>query len=190
MQYLNQLELKHLPYETNMAHGGNPPERRTVASSGCGLCSTCMAVELLTDKTLSVEECRQLSYDTGANHSPGTDLDLLGPVVAEKLAISYRGTASLTEVISHLQSGGAVVARMGKSLFTDRSHYILLVAYADGEFCILDPSYTPEKYHLPGREGKVNDKNAPFLYTSKDTLHAHTAWNKPKYHLFWRKAEG
>ena len=39
------------------------------------------------------------------------------------------------------------------------------------------------------KENPLSNKNAPFLYTSKDTLHAHTAWNKPKYHLFWRKME-
>ncbi len=186
MQYINQLELKHIPYETNMAHGGNPPERRTVASSGCGLCSTCMAVELLTDKTLSIEESVQLSYDTGANHLPGTDLDLLGPVVAEKFGISYRGTASLDEAIAHLQCGGAVVARMGKSLFTDRSHYILLLSYADGEFCILDPSYKPGKFDRPDRVGKVNDTRAPYLYCNAELLHSETEREFTKYHLFGR----
>ena len=86
MQFICQLDYKHIPYETNLDNGGNPENRRNVSSSGCGRCSTYMAVELLTDKTLGVEECRDLAYATGANrpHS-GTNMDLLGPAVAERL---------------------------------------------------------------------------------------------------------
>ncbi len=187
MRYINQYEYRHVPYETNMAHGGNPPDRRTVASSGCGICCCCMAVELLTADTLSPEECVQLSLSTGANHSPGTDLDLLGPAVAEKFDLLYKGSASLDEVIRHLQAGGQVVARVKKGLFTDGSHYILLCAYDGEDFCILDPSYKPTKFERPDRIGHVNTAHAPYLYCNANTVHGETEDDFTKYHLFSRK---
>ncbi len=187
MHYLNQLEYRHIPYETNMQHGGNPPERRSIASSGCGLCSVCMAIELLTDKTLSLEDCRQLSYDTGANHAPGTDLGLLGPAVAEKFNLSYRGCNALDDVIAHLRAGGMVVACVKTGLFTQRSHYILLIAYDGVDFCILDPSYTPEKFTSPDRVGKVDTTHAPYLYCNAELVHEETEERFTKYHLFARK---
>jgi hypothetical protein len=122
-------------------------------------------------------------------------MSMLAPVVAERFELDYRNTDEQAEMLACLQTGGAVIAHVRRmpddevGLFTKSGHYISVIS-TDGEtVCILDPSYTPEKYHLEGREGKVNDKNAPYLYTHKETLHAHTAWDKPKYHLFWRKVE-
>ncbi len=146
-----------------------------------------MMVELLTDTSLPVEDCVQLSVDCGANHSPGTDLDILGPAVAEKFNLLYRSTASLDEVICHLQAGGQVIARVKKGLFTDGSHYILLTSYSGGDFCVLDPSYTPDKFERPERVGKVDITHAPYLYCNADVLHAETEDNFTKYHLFSRK---
>lgn len=58
MRYINQLEYPHVPYHTNGEHPALPDElrNRTVALSGCGLCSAIMVIELLcADKTVSVE---------------------------------------------------------------------------------------------------------------------------------------
>ena len=105
MKYINQLQLRHVAYETNVLHGGRPPELRNIASNGCGICATCMMVELLTDKELPVEECVQISYDTVANHKPGTDLDRLSPAVAERFDLDYEPTDDLDEVIDALRCG-------------------------------------------------------------------------------------
>lgn len=188
MKYLCQMDYRHIPYETNLDNGGNPPERRTVASSGCGLCSVCMAVDLLTDKSFGIEECRDLAYETGANRpNSGTSLKILAPVVADKFDLEYNSSSNLDDAILCLRAGGAVVAHVKTGLFTFRSHYILLVSTDGKDFCILDPSYTKDKFHLPEREGKVDDSRAPFVYCDVDRLHGETEDNKIKYHLFNRK---
>ena len=188
MKFICQMEYKHIPYETNINNGGNPEDRRTVSSSGCGLCSICMVVDALTSESLSVEECRDLAYECGAHKPcPGTSLTTLGPVVAERFNLTYKPSGDIDEVIACLRAGGKVVARVNKGLFTMRSHYITLISTDGTDFCILDPSYTPTKFHTPEREGRVDDTHAPHLYCAVDAVHAETEGPGTRYHLFERK---
>ena len=195
MKYLNQLEYEHIPYHTNVCKEGYTEAQRlrNVRLSGCGPCSTCMVVDLLTDKTLEIEECIRISEECVANHSNGTDMKVLSPVIAEKFGLDYYGTSDLSEAIACLQKGGAIVCHVGIpegkeiGLFTNGGHYMALISTDGKEFCILDPSYTPEKYHIPEREGRVNDKNAPYLYCDVNVVDSETKPNRVKYHTFMRK---
>jgi len=195
MRYLNQLEYRHIPYITHTKDDDVIDKVYNVARSGCGLCCLCMMIDALTQQTLSLEECVKLSEGCGANYGAGTDMSMLAPVIAERFPVTYRNTSDQDEMLACLQTGGHVIVHVKRlpddevGLFTKGGHYMSVIAAKGDEVCILDPSYTPEKYHLEGREGKVNDKNAPYLYTHMDTLHAHTTWDKPKYHLFWRRVE-
>ena len=49
MFYWNQRQYPHIPYPTNIMHGGLPPEKQTAAAAACGPCALCMTVDLLTD---------------------------------------------------------------------------------------------------------------------------------------------
>ena len=74
MKYINQLEYAHLPYPTKIKLENIPEEKKktTVRSSGCGLCCACMTVDLLTDKSLDIEECVRIAEGCLANHGVGT----------------------------------------------------------------------------------------------------------------------
>ena len=193
MRYINQLEHKHILYRTRLQKDVEEWRRfTTIATSGCGLCSACMAIDVLTDKAPTLEECVQVSYDSKANLFNGTDMSIFGPAIAEKYNLAYDSTSDLDEAIEHLRKGGQIVVHMrrrepGIALFTNAGHYMLITATDGKDFCILDPSYTPEKYHIPEREGKVNDKNAPYLYCDVRAVHSEAHYEKPKYHLFSRK---
>lgn len=197
MKFLNQLEYSHVPYRTKVRVEGLTEEQRktNVAQSGCGLCCACMVVDYLTDKTLELEDCVRLSEQCVANHSPGTDLGVLGPVLAEKFDLNYKKTNDLSETIAHLKNGGVAVVLVGvpegreRGLFTGWGHYMLLVSTDGEKFCILDPSYTEQKYELPDRIGRVNEANAPYLYCEVKTVDSEefTKFDWGKYHLFSRK---
>ena len=197
MRYVNQLEYAHLPYPTKIKKEGIPEEKKktTVRSSGCGLCCACMTVDLLTDKSLDIEECVRISEGCLANHGVGTDMSILGPVIAEKFGLSYSKTNDLDEAIDHLRAGGAIIAHVGvpkdapTGLFTKGGHYISLISTDGKEFCILDPSWSAEKYKIPERIGRVNEDNAPYLYCDINTVHSETKPGRTKYHLFTRKKE-
>lgn len=195
MNYINQLEYPHLPYPTKLKMENIPEEKKktTVRSSGCGLCCACMTVDLLTDKILGIEECVQIAQDCGANHSVGTNMSILAPVIAEKYGLTYTKTNDLDKAVEHLRDGGAIIAHVGIpegasiGLFTKSGHYISLISTDGKEFCILDPSYSDEKYKIPERIGRVNESNAPYLYADINTLHSETKPGRTKYHLFARK---
>ena len=189
MKYFNQLDYRHIPYYINAKE---EPILRNVALSGCGPCSICMMVEILTDKALDIVDCIKIAEECAANHSIGTDMNVLAPVIAERFDLDYRNTADLDETIRHLQNGGQVVVHVcvpkGETvgLFTKGGHYMSIISTDGKEFCILDPSYTPEKFQIPERAGKVNDDHAPFLYCDVNILHGQTGSTPFKYHLFSR----
>ena len=196
MIYVNQLEYDHIPYRTNVMREDFTDEQkmRSVRKSGCGLCCVCTMLSILTEHVLPVEECVKISEECIANHSTGTDMKVLGPVIAEKFGIDYKGSNDVEEVIRHLQRGGQVICHVGVpegesiGLFTKGGHYICLIATDGEQFCILDPSYTPEKFTIPERAGRINTDHAPYLYCHKEIVHSETRRNRPfKYHLFARK---
>ena len=84
MKYLNQLEYEHIPYPTKTTIEPYAPlgKPTTVRSSGCGLCSVTMAVNLLTNAPFDIEECTRVAIECSANHKNGTDINVLGPVIA------------------------------------------------------------------------------------------------------------
>ena len=197
MKYINQLEYAHLPYPTKIKLENIPEEKKktTVRSSGCGLCCACMTVDLLTDKSLDIEECVRIAEGCLANHGVGTDMSILGPVIAEKFGLSYSKTNDLEMAIEHLRAGGVIIAHVGIpkdatiGLFTKSGHYISLISTDGKEFCILDPSWSEEKYKIPERLGRVNEDNYPYLYCDVNTVHSETKPGRTKYHLFSRKKE-
>ena len=193
MHYLNQKDYPHIPYPHTMASGGVAGHLKTVASSGCGLCAAAMAVELLTDRRLDLEESVKWAVESGANHKLGTDMTVYGPLIAEKLDLTYEATDRLETVLAHLRKGGQAVALMhgdtedAVGLFSHRGHFISLIGAEGGEFCILDPSYTADKFTLPQRAGKVRTEHAPYLYCSFETLHREVEKDQPAYYLFGLK---
>lgn len=195
MKFISQLDYEHIPYKTNVLNEEVPEElkNRNVRKSGCGLCSIIMILDGLLGVTLSVEDCVKISQNCLANHATGTDMKVLAPVIAKKFGLNYFQSNDVGEAIKHLQNGGMIVAHVGVpvgekvGLFTNGGHYIALISTDGEDFCILDPSYTPEKFTIPERVGKVNFSNAPYLYCNVKVLDSQTKPNKIKYHMFSRK---
>ncbi len=191
MLYLNQLEYGHIKYYHNVDNGGPVEGRDTVRSSGCGLCSLCMIVDHLTLESLSIEECVKMSESSGANHAAGTDMKILGPIIAEKFNLDLKTTTDKAEMIAHLQGGGEIIAHVGNKgegkpgLFTARGHYITLISVNGDEVCILDPSYKEGKFDTDDRKGKVRVV-APFVYCPVDTLMGEII--KLGFYMFKRKS--
>ena len=192
MVYFNQLNYRHIPYNHNVANGGVPEDRRNVATSGCGICAMCMIVSHLTDRELSVADCVKLSEENGANKGLGTDLRVLGPVIAEMFGLTYRETGDTQALLRHLENGGEAVEILigdhdGKNgLFSHRRHYITLISVVGEEVQILDPSYKPGKFSEEGRPGRVRE-DYPFLYCKPEELEEEGDKAVPLYYLFGGK---
>ncbi len=190
MLYLNQNDYPDIKYPTNASDrtSGSYLEG-TIESSGCGLCSLCMVVDRLTLKKLDLSECRDLSLQHEANLKVGTNMKVLGPVIAQMYDLTYSQTDDENELVQCLEKGGAAIINVGGDhddhigVFSDVGHYITAIGYSDGKVRILDPAYRKGKYDTEGRKGKVIDKEG-ILFTTLDVLHDDTANRTPGYYLF------
>jgi hypothetical protein len=148
-----------------------------------------MVVNHLTGKTLEIEECVRLSETNGANLGSGTDMRVLGPVVAKLYGLEYSETDDISVLVEHLKSGGEAIGRMigehdGQiGLFSKCRHYITVVSFENGEIGILDPSYTEEKYGIEGRKERVRVEY-PFVYCSPEDLDKETNKTVPAFYMF------
>lgn len=194
MKYLNQLEYPHLPYPTDMDTPDSHMQKASVKEAGCGLCSLCMVVDQLTMKNLPLRRCIDLSLQAGANREVGTNMKILGPVVAEKYGLSYDTTDDIQVAARHLHNGGCIIANVGGDqkesdyigLFSHGGHYITLISADDKEFCVLDPSWREDKFQEEGRQGKVR-MEGKFVYCSYEALDQDASSRSPRYYLFARK---
>lgn len=192
MLYLNQLEHPMVPYLHNAENGGAPEGKNNAAAAACGPCSLCMVVENMTFAKLTLTECLRVSCEIGANHHMGTDLSMLGPVIAERYGMTYENTNDMDKVIKCLETGGQVIANSGGDregyvgLLTHGGHYVVVVSHDNGEVCILDPSLKEGKYEEEGRKGRAR-VIYPFVYTSVEELKMDCSNRDPGFHLFKRK---
>ena len=197
MKYVNQLLHPDIPYPTHMADKTKTAEEKisNIARSGCGLCCASMMVDYLTGEELSLTDAVKMSALSAANRSRGTNMQYLAPMLAESFGLDYKFSADLDEAIEALRGGAFIIAHVridpetGLSLFTNSGHYISLVSTDGKEFCILDPSYKPEKYEREDRKEKVDTSHAPYLYCKVEDTHEATVKEKgkPKYYIFQRK---
>ena len=197
MKYINQLEYPDIPYRTFAADNTKTEEERmrTFAKSGCGLACSCMMVDHLTTQELSPEDAVKMSELSAANRSRGTDMRDLAPMLAESFGLNYKFSSDLEEAIAALKDGAHIIAHVrinpetGLSLFTNSGHYISLISTDGKDFCVLDPSYRPEKFEREDRKGRVNTSHAPYLYCDIEAAHEDTIkeTGRFKYYIFSRK---
>jgi hypothetical protein len=148
-----------------------------------------MIVDRLCRVTLSLIQCRDLAITVGANHAAGTDMRLLAPAIAEQFHLTVQMTDDTAQLAHCLHHGGAAIVNVGgdrsgyTGTFSRGGHYIVALQESSGEFCLLDPSWTPDKYSAPPRSNRVRT-DGKLLYTSWEVLQQDTENRTPAYYLF------
>lgn len=195
MKYLNQLEYPDMPYLTDTDHPDSELSTGgTVLKAGCGLCSACMVVDRLTAEKFSLEECIELSVSTGANHGKGTDMKLLAPALAHRFRLILHTSSDVNELRECLQLGGCAIVNVGgdreryTGTFSKGGHYILALSCTDQEICILDPSYTADKYLDEPRASRIRAEDI-WIYCSPEVIARDAANRTPSFYLFRRAAD-
>lgn len=179
MYYVNQRNYPHIIYPTLT---GIPELMRmdtTISNSGCGVCSASMVITNLTGTEFSLADSMELSMSVGANHSPGTDMGLFAPYLAERFDLDLVVTTDADVVRDHLKSGNMAIANVGGDrpedgyvgLFSHGGHFVAVVGIdeAGENVTVLDPSQIPGKYLEEGRKGLVVE-NGHILHTKLATL--------------------
>ena len=146
MKYLNQLEYETVPYPTDIKNPDSPMKDGSIKRAGCGLCCLCMMVDRLTVEELPLLECRDLAIEHKANMDPGTDLEVLSPVIAKKFCLKYKATDDLQEMIRCVQAGGCAIANVGgdrddgryTGVFSHGGQFITVISADEKEHCLRD----------------------------------------------------
>ena len=145
----------------------------SIREAGCGLCCLAMMADRLTVQSLSLRRLVSLSRKHQANLHPGTDMEILGPVIAELLDLDYSVTNSVKTAVNCLKRGGSVIANTGgdregyTGVFSHGGHFILLLSGTGRDVCVLDPSNKPGKYDEPGRERESENRRSFCLVQSR-----------------------
>ena len=152
MKYLNQLDHPDIPYPTDAATEGSRFHDLSIKEAGCGLCSLAMMVDRLTTKTISLKRLIALSLKHKANLHPGTDMKILGPVVADLYDLDFSTTNSVKKAMQHLKNGGSVIANVGgdregyTGVFSHGGHYVLLLSAGKALFCSFGAKPAPRNW--------------------------------------------
>ena len=194
MKHINQRRYSYISYPQNLDNPDSPVGKDgTIRSGGCGLCCACMVVEQLTTEEFSVRECTELAIAVGANHCLGANLRRLGAAVAEKFNLDYATTNDMDKVLKALHNGGRVIALVSakqpgnKGIFTKSGHYITLIsADENDEICILDPSWTSQKYKKWIKKGLVRAEGT-MIYTTPEILMGERKYESADFFIFRRK---
>lgn len=187
MVYYNQNNYPHIPYPSEKNATAN------IKNAGCGVCCCCMVVENMTEHRLSIEECTEISMQNGGRVIRGTNMKILGPIIAERYGLTMEQTDDPERVLEFLNAKqGMVIAnpsgdREGhKGTFSHGGHFIVVAEARGRTVRVLDPNYTEEEFVQEGRMAKVfavgND-----IYCDIDVVTVDCLERQPKFYLFAKK---
>lgn len=119
---------------------------QTIKSSGCGPTSMADIVATLIDSKVTPVTLADLSMQWGTRtYSQGTSWSFF-PKIAEYYGFSkYVKSSTLATLKSCLDTGGYVVASMGKGYWTKGGHYICVWKYDDKYVYANDPASSSRK---------------------------------------------
>ena len=119
---------------------------KTFAAVGCGFAATAMALSYCTQQFISPMDIVN-GPDFNGNGADGT----VGVNAAAAYEVPAYQTSDFGEVLQALKNGHPVMVFVGKSAFTNGTHYITLVGVLpDGTIAVNDPSKTWNTYFYCG----------------------------------------
>ena len=177
MLYVNQRENEKLMYICNTEDISAENEwmhHSSFAKTGCGICSAVMVIDrLLPNTDFSLTDAIQLSYDTKANHEPGTDYGIYAPALAEKFDLKLKMSSDPEDLLHCLKTGGVCVVNVGgdregwAGVYCGIGHYIVAISQIEDErICVLDSDMYDGKFD---RFEQVNVDGMPGVLPSAST---------------------
>ena len=143
--YYNQGNYSNVAYD-------NPTTARkeTIATSGCGVCSTAMVVNNLAGKQLcTVASLARFSIANNARDNYGTNLfALLDAVCRANSHFSYTVTGDKQQLLKHLKAGYMAIINQGEAynVFSTGGHYVVAYKAIGENIEVFDPYAYEGKY--------------------------------------------
>ena len=159
---------------------GNPlpyPHKKrpnaTIATSGCGVCSSLMIIENSTTYRISIEEFTQKCLDNGCRTPTGSDMDSCGRLLQKEYGFEFERTNDIEKLKEHLKKGYLAVACVGKiPLFSfTGGHFMVIAGLLDEDNAvILEPNSREGKYGVGTRSDIHFNKANNEVYASFETI--------------------
>ncbi|MBR0415199.1 MAG: C39 family peptidase [Clostridia bacterium] len=140
----------------------------TVATSGCGVCASLMALMNLTTYKVSLKNWTQALRNAGCRDNEGTDMEAVCAYMKKKYGIAYATTTSTDKVVAWLKKGYGVIANVGgEGYFSSAGHFVYVAGLAkNGKLIVLDPYYYADKW-----TSTVNGINRSKYFTYSASKH-------------------
>lgn len=119
----------------------------TVATSGCGVCTSLMALMNLTRYKVSLKNWTNALIKAGCRANEGTDMNAVCDYMKKKYGIAYAKTTDINKVVAWLKKGFGVIANVGaKGYFSSSGHFVYVAGIKNGKLIVLDPYYYADKW--------------------------------------------
>ena len=151
---------KAIPYPSS-AH-----PKATIASSGCGVCSSLMVLLNSTSYPRTLKWWAKRLIKAGARKAEGTDMGIVADMMCDRYGFTCVRTKDISLLKKHLEKGYKAVLHEGeKGYFSTGGHFVCAAGITkDGKAIVLDPYYYKGKW-----KQTVNgiNRSKHFTYNSK-----------------------
>ena len=140
----------------------------TVATSGCGVCASLMALMNLTKYKVSLKNWTKALRDAGCRANEGTDMDAVCAYMKKKYGIAFTKTTDIDKLVAWMKKGYGAIANVGaKGYFSSDGHFVYVAGIEkNGKLIILDPYYYSDKW-----TSTVNGINRSKYFTYSASKH-------------------
>lgn len=159
---------KGIPYPSK-AHPYKYGTGGCVYTSGCGVCTSLMALRNSTNRVFNTRQWTHRCLGMGARAAEGTDMAVVARYMKEKYGLDYAITTDMDRLVAHLKQGYKAIINVsggGKMLFSNSGHYVLAAGIdKNGNLIILDPYWYDGKFTLTAARRKYTRvKNGREVY--------------------------
>lgn len=139
----NGTQGKSIPYPSS----SHP--KATIATSGCGVCSSLMVLLNSTSYPRTLEWWTKRLIKAGARKPEGTDMNVVTDMMCDRYGFTCKKTRDIAELKKHLEQGYKAVLHVGqKGYFSSSGHFVCAGGIKpDGRAIILDPYYYTNKWN-------------------------------------------
>jgi len=138
-KYYNQNNYSNIPYPSLELPNA------TVKTGGCGVVSSVIIINNMTDKIVTPEFMAKYSIAHNARNNGGTDLHVLAKAICLDYGLTFKTTIDENQLMNHLKSGGMAICNVGGNrsgyigVFSNGGHFIVAAGLTtDGKVIILD----------------------------------------------------
>ena len=120
----------------------------TIASGGCGVCSSLMVLLNSTSYSIKLADWTKKVIACGGRDNSGTNMVITTNMMKDKYGFKVETTTSIDKLKAHLKKGYKAVLNVGqRGYFSTGGHYVCAAGITpEGKAIVLDPYYYAGKW--------------------------------------------